>query len=61
VIKDGCESQIANIRPGDKGGRSIIENGQALCSQHNFLKKNLNETEMGKKIFIRLYELAKKL
>jgi hypothetical protein len=27
---------------------------------HNFLKKNLNETETGKKMFIRLYELAKK-
>ncbi len=59
-IKDGCELQIDHIRPRDKGGKSTIENGQTLCSQHNFLKKNLNETETGKKMFIRLYELAKK-
>ena len=36
-----------------------IENGQTLCAQHNFLKKNLRQTETGKKMFIRLYELAK--
>jgi predicted restriction endonuclease len=57
---DGCELQIDHIRPRDKGGKSTIENGQTLCSQHNFLKKNLNETETGKKMYIRLYELAKK-
>jgi pimeloyl-ACP methyl ester carboxylesterase len=38
----------------------IIENGQTLCSQHNFLKKNLNQTETAKKMFIHLYELSKK-
>jgi predicted restriction endonuclease len=59
-INDGCELQIDHIRPRDKGGNSTIENGQTLCSQHNFLKKNLNETETGKKMYIRLYELAKK-
>ncbi|MBP7497781.1 MAG: hypothetical protein KA792_08975, partial [Bacteroidales bacterium] len=31
-----------------------------LCSQHNLIKKNLKQTETGKKMFIRLYELAKK-
>lgn len=31
-----------------------------LCSQHNFIKKNLKQTETGKKMFIRLYDLAKK-
>ncbi|MEK7091089.1 MAG: hypothetical protein AAB887_01100, partial [Patescibacteria group bacterium] len=28
-------------------------------AQHNFIKKNLKQTETGKKMFIRLYELAK--
>ncbi len=32
---------------------------KTLCSQHNFLKKNLNQTETAKKMFIRLYELTK--
>lgn len=58
--KDGVELQVDHIKPKDLGGRATIENGQTLCSQHNFLKKNLKQTETGKKMFIRLYELAKK-
>lgn len=42
------------------GGQNTLENGQTLCSPHNMLKKNLGQTETGKKMFIRLYELAKK-
>jgi len=30
-----------------------------LCAQHNFIKKTLKQTETGKKMFIRLYDLAK--
>lgn len=59
-IKDGVELHADHIKPKDKGGKATIENGQTLCSQHNFIKKNLNQTETGKKLFIRLYELAKK-
>ena len=40
-------------------GKAIIENGQTLCAQHNFVKKHFKQTETGKKMFIRLYELAK--
>lgn len=40
-------------------GNRAIENGQVLCGQHNYQKKMLNQTETGKKMFIRLYELAK--
>jgi len=58
--KEGAELHIDHIKPKDKGGEATLENGQVLCSQHNFLKKNLNQTETGKKMFIRLYELAKK-
>ena len=57
--KDGVDLHIDHIKPKDFGGEAIIENGQTLCSQHNFIKKNLRQTETGKKIFIPLYELAK--
>jgi len=58
--KDGVDLHIDHIKPKDFGGEATIENGQTLCAQHNFIKKNLKQTETGKKMFIRLYELAKK-
>ncbi|MBI1934956.1 HNH endonuclease [Candidatus Woesearchaeota archaeon] len=58
--KEGVELQVDHIDPKYLGGKAILENGQTLCSQHNFVKKHLNQTETGKKMFIRLYELAKK-
>lgn len=57
--KDGVDLQVDHIKSKDFGGEATIENGQTLCSQHNFIKKNLKQTETGKKMFIRLYELAK--
>ncbi len=59
-IKEGVELHIDHIKPKDLGGKAEIENGQTLCAQHNFHKKTLKQTETGKKMFIRLYELAKK-
>lgn len=59
-IKDGVELQVDHIKPKDLGGTNSIENGETLCAQHNFLKKNYKQTESGKRYFIRLYELAKK-
>jgi len=59
-IKEGVELHVDHIRPKYLGGKSTIENGQRLCAQHNFIKKTLKQTETGKKMFIRLYELAKK-
>jgi len=58
--KDGVELHVDHIKPKDFGGEATVENGQTLCSQHNFIKKNLKQTETGKKMFIRLYELARK-
>jgi len=58
--KEGVDLQVDHIKPKDLGGQATIENGQTLCAQHNFIKKNLKQTETGKKMFIRLYELAKK-
>ena len=57
--KDGVELHVDHIKPKDKGGEAMIENGQVLCGQHNYQKKMLNQTETGKKMFIRLYDLAK--
>lgn len=59
-LQDGVELHVDHIRPRYLGGQSVIENGQTLCAQHNFMKKTLRQTETGKKMFIRLYELAKK-
>jgi len=57
--KDGIDLHIDHIKPKDFGGEATVENGQTLCSQHNFIKRNLKQTETGKKMFIRLYDLAK--
>lgn len=58
--KEGVDIHVDHIKPKDFGGKATFENGQTLCGQHNMLKKNLKQTETGKKMFIRLYELAKK-
>src|SRR3989338_103084 len=57
---DGIEIHADHIKPRYLGGESTIDNGQTLCAQHNFQKKNYKQTETGKKMFIRLYEVAKK-
>ena len=56
---EGVELHIDHIKPKDLGGKATFENGQTLCSRHNFLKKNLKQTETGKKMFIRMLESAK--
>jgi len=56
---DGVEIHADHIKAKDLGGKAVLENGQTLCSAHNFLKKNFKQTETGKKMFIRLYELSK--
>lgn len=58
---EGIELHVDHIKPKDKGGKAIIENGQTLCATHNFRKKSYKQIETGKKMFIRLYELAKSI
>jgi len=58
--KEGVDLHVDHIIPKDFGGEATIKNGQTLCSRCNFLKKNLKQTESGKKMFIRMYNLAKK-
>jgi hypothetical protein len=57
--KDGVELQVDHIIPKDQGGKATIENGETLCGTHNYQKKNLGQTEFGKKFTINLYSLAK--
>ncbi|WP_297814221.1 HNH endonuclease [uncultured Helicobacter sp.] len=57
--QEGAELHIDHIKPKDLGGKATLENGQTLCSKHNFLKKNLKQTETGKKMFLRMLETAK--
>ncbi len=57
--KEGVTLHVDHIKPKDLCGEATLENGQVLCGPHNFLKKNFKQTETGKKMFIRLYELAK--
>ena len=59
--KEGAELHVDHVISKDWGGEATIENGQTLCSRCNFLKKNLKQTESGKKMFIRMYEAAKKI
>ena len=56
--RDGVEIQADHIKPKDLGGKATIENGQTLCAPHNFRKKNLKQTETGKRMFIQLYKLS---
>ena len=58
--ENGVELQVDHIKPKEFGGKATIENGQTLCAMHNFQKKTYHQTTTGKKMFIRLYELAKK-
>ncbi|MCW4030444.1 MAG: HNH endonuclease [Candidatus Bathyarchaeota archaeon] len=57
--ENGVELQVDHIKPKDQGGKATIDNGETLCAQHNFQKKNYKQTESGKKYFIRLYEKSK--
>jgi hypothetical protein len=54
----GIELQVDHILAKQYGGKATYENGQTLCAAHNFKKKISGQTETGKKMFIRLLELA---
>ncbi len=56
---EGWEMHIDHIKPRSLGGTNEKSNGQVLCSRHNFFKKNLSQTEVGKKFFVNLLENIK--
>ena len=58
--EDGLEIHADHKVPLDKGGINTVDNGQTLCSEHNFLKKTYSQTEFGKRFLIRFYHDAMK-
>lgn len=58
--RDGVQLHVDHVKPRNLGGSADIDNGQTLCAQHNFMKKQLNQTQAGKRMFIRMYEVAKR-
>ena len=59
--REGLEVHVDHILPVDRDGKAVLENGQVLCSVHNYRKKNYGQTEMAKTLFINLHTLALKL
>lgn len=55
---DGVELHVDHLIPKDRGGPATAENGQTLCAQHNYQKKNYNCTEFGRRMFARLRTTA---
>ena len=43
--QDGYEIHADHIRPQNEGGKSTLENGQTLCSEHNLMKKRYGTTD----------------
>jgi len=58
--KNGRDLHVDHIKPKNLGGTNDISNGQTLCADHNLIKKQLSQTETGKKMFILLLEKLKK-
>ncbi|MCJ7646362.1 HNH endonuclease, partial [bacterium] len=50
-----------HIQPRSKGGKSTLENGQTLCSEHNMLKKNYGTTDFLKKYCEKMLLRAREL
>ena len=60
-LNEGHELHADHIKAKDKCGKAEVENGQTLCSIHNFRKKNYGQTESGKKMFITLYKTVQRI
>ncbi len=58
-LKEGMELHADHIKAKDYAGQATLENGQTLCGQHNYLKKNFGQTTLGKKYFINLLKVAR--
>jgi len=56
--QDGVEICADHKVPKDKGGGNTADNGQTLCTEHNLLKKNYSQTEMGKRFLAKIFESA---
>lgn len=56
---NGYEIHADHITPQHKGGRSTLENGQTLCSEHNLLKKKYGTVDFLKKYSEKMIERTK--
>lgn len=61
TLADGVELHVDHIKPKDKGGKATLENGQVLCGEHNYKKKNYNQPETAKTLFVNLRRNADKI
>jgi len=57
---DGIQLHVDHLTPRSRGGQATLENAQTLCASHNFLKKDFNQLELGKRMFIALRAKALK-
>lgn len=60
-VRDGVELHVDHVLSRDSGGRATVDNGQTLCAQHNFMKKNYGQFEFGARMFVRTHEYAVKI
>ncbi len=58
---NGYEIHADHIRPMSKSGKSTLENGQTLCSEHNMLKKNYGVVDFLKKYSEKMLKRAQEL
>ncbi len=58
-LHDGYEIHADHIRPQNKGGKSTLENGQTLCSEHNLMKKRYGTTDFLGKYCKKMLKRAK--
>lgn len=58
-LHNGYEICADHVKPQAKGGQSIFENGQTLCSEHNLMKKRYGEIEFLDKYSKRIIERAR--
>lgn len=58
---NGYEIHADHIIPRHLGGKSVLSNGQTLCSEHNMMKKNYGTTDFLRKYCEKMIKRAEEL
>lgn len=58
-LHNGYEIHADHIKPQSQGGKSDLENGQTLCSEHNLMKKRYSTVEFLRKYCNTMIEKSK--